>query len=128
MKYLLLMLLSLDLNAKLDLTIPEQPAVDIPPKEFILKWGDYNEPPTKNQIIFFWTLNALDVYTTYEGLKNPSIYEANPLLGNKPNLDNLLIQKAIVAGFISKNSNKNYITFMNIGLTLTVINNYNIAK
>ena len=128
MKYLLLMLLSLDLNAKLDLTIPEQPAVDIPNKEFILKWGDYNEPPTKNQIIFFWTLNALDVYTTYEGLKNPSIYEANPLLGNKPNLDNLLIQKAIVAGFISKNSNKNYITFMNIGLTLAVINNYNIAK
>ena len=128
MKYLLLMLLSLTLNAELDLTIPEQPAVDIPNKEFILKWGDYNEPPTKNQIIFFWTLNALDVYTTYEGLKNPSIYEANFLLGNKPNLDNLLIQKAIVAGFISKNSNKNYITFMNIGLTLTVINNYNIAK
>jgi len=128
MKYLLLMLLSLTLNAELDLTIPEQPAVDIPNKEFILKWGDYNEPPTKNQIIFFWTLNALDVYTTYEGLKNPSIYEANPLLGNKPNLDNLLIQKAIVAGFISKNSNKNYITFMNIGLTLIVINNYNIAK
>ena len=128
MKYIFLLLLSLTLNAELDLTIPEQPAVDIPNKEFILKWGDYNEPPTKNQIIFFWTLNALDVYTTYEGLKNPSIYEVNPLLGNKPNLDNLLIQKAIVAGFISKNSNKNYITFMNIGLTLIVINNYNIAK
>ena len=128
MKYIFLLLLSLTLNAELDLTIPEQPAVDIPNKEFILKWGDYNEPPTKNQIIFFWTLNALDVYTTYEGLKNPSIYEANLLLGNKPNLDNLLIQKVIVAGFISKNSNKNYITFMNIGLTLIVINNYNIAK
>ena len=128
MKYLLLLFLSLGLNAELDLTIPEQPTVDIPDKEFIFNWGDYNEPPTKNQIIFFWTLNALDVYTTYEGLKNPSIYEANFLLGNKPNLDNLLIQKAIVAGFISKNSNKNYITFMNIGLTLAVINNYNIAK
>jgi len=128
MKYIFLLLLSLTLNAELDLIIPEQPAVDIPNKEFILKWGDYNEPPTKNQIIFFWTLNALDVYTTHEGLKNSSIYEANPLLGNKPNLDNLLIQKAIVAGFISKNSNKNYITFMNIGLTLIVINNYNIAK
>ena len=127
MKYLLL-LLSLGLNAELNLTIPEQPAVDIPPKEFILNWGDYNEPPTKNQIIFFWTINALDVYTTYEGLKNPNIFEVNPLLGNKPNLDNLLIQKAIVAGFISKNSNKHYITFLNVGLTLVVINNYNIVK
>jgi hypothetical protein len=128
MKYLLLLLLSLGLKAELDLTIPEQPAVYIPDKKFLLKWGDYNEPPTKNQIIFFWTINALDVYTTYEGLKNPNISEVNPLLGKKPNLDNLLIQKAIVAGFISKNSNKNYITFLNVGLTLVVINNYNIAK
>jgi len=128
MKYLLLLLLSLGLKAELDLTIPEQPAADIPDKKFLLKWGDYKEPPTKNQIIFFWTINVLDVYTTYEGLKNPNISEVNPLLGKKPNLDNLLIQKAIVAGFISKNSNKNYITFLNVGLTLAVINNYNITK
>ena len=128
MKYLFLLLLSIGLKAELDLTIPEQPAVYVPPKEFIFNLGDYNEPPTRNQIIFFWTINALDVYTTYEGLKQPGIVEGNPLLGDKPHLDNLLIQKAIVAGFISKNSNKNYITFMNIGLTLIVINNYNIAK
>jgi len=128
MKYLLLMLLSLSLKAELDLTIPEQPAVYVPPKEFIFNVGDYNEPPTRNQMIFFWTLNALDVYTTYEGLKKPNVYEKNPLLGNKPHLDNLLIQKAIVAGFISQNSSKNYITIMNTGLTYAVINNYNIIK
>ena len=35
MKYLFLLLLSLSLKAELDLTIPEQPAVYIPPeKEF----------------------------------------------------------------------------------------------
>ena len=128
MKYLLLMLLSLSLKAELDLTIPEQPAVYVPPKEFIFNLGDYKEPPTRNQMIFFWTLNALDVYTTYEGLKKPNVYEKNPLLGNKPHLDNLLIQKAIVAGFISQNSSKNYITIMNTGLTYAVINNYNIIK
>lgn len=127
MKYLLL-LSSLSLNAGLDLTIPKQPAVYVPPKKFILNLGDYNEPPTRNQMIFFWTINALDVYTTYEGLKKPNIVEINPLLGNKPHLDNLLIQKAIVSGFISKNSSKNVITVINIGLGLTVINNYNIAK
>ena len=122
------MLLSLDLNAELDLTIPEQPAVYIPPKEFILNFGDYNEPPTKNQMIFFWTINSLDVYTTYEGLKKPNVYEKNPLLGKKPHLDNLLIQKAIIGGFISQNSSKNYITAMNVGLGLVVINNYYVAK
>ena len=34
MKYLLLVLLSLSLKAELDLTIPEQPAVYVSPKEF----------------------------------------------------------------------------------------------
>ena len=96
--------------------------------EFIFNLGDYKEPPTRNQMIFFWTLNALDVYTTYEGLKKPNVYEKNPLLGDKPHLDNLLIQKAIVAGFISQNSNKNYITFMNTSLTFVVINNYKTMK
>ena len=129
MKYLLLMLLSLGLKAELDLTIPEQPAVYIPPKkEFIFNLGDYKEPPTRNQMIFFWTLNALDVYTTYEGLKKPNVYELNPLLPEKPELEELLLQKAIVAGFISKNSNKNYMTVMNASLTFVVINNYNIIK
>jgi len=129
MKYLLLMLLSLGLKAELDLTIPEQPAVYIPPKkEFIFNLGDYKEPPTRNQMIFFWTLNALDVYTTYEGLKKPNVIEKNPLLSKKPELEELLLQKAIVAGFISKNSNKNYMTVMNASLTFVVINNYNIIK
>lgn len=127
MKYLLL-IISITLKAELDLTIPEQPAADIPDKKFLLKWGDYNEPPTKNQIIFFWTINALDVYTTYEGLKNPNIFEVNPLLGNKPNLDNLLIQKAIVGGFIAKNGSSNYITLSNAVVTLAVINNYHIIQ
>ena len=128
MKYLLLMLLSLSLKAELDLTIPKQHAVYVLPKEFIFNLGDYKEPPTRNQMIFFWTLNALDVYTTYEGLKKPNLIEKNPLLGDKPHLDNLLIQKAIVAGFISQNSSKNYITAMNVGLTYAVINNYKIMK
>ena len=128
MKYLLLVVLSLGLKSELDLTIPEQPAVYVPPKEFIINLGDYNEPPTRNQMIVFWTLNALDVYTTYEGLKKPNIVEANPLLGDKPHLDNLLIQKTIVAGFISQNSSKNAMTVMNTVLGVTVINNYSVVR
>ena len=133
MKYLLLLLTSLSLQAsldELDLTIPEQPAAYIPPKkEFFLNLGDYKEPPTKNQMIFFWTLNALDVYTTVEGLKKcSSCTEQNPLLPDRPELEELLLQKATVAGLISQNSSKRYIRFLNVTLTFVVINNYEIIK
>ena len=129
MKYLFLLLLSIGLKSELDLTIPEQPAVYIPPeKEFHLHLGDYNEPPTKNQMITFWTLNALDVYTTYNGVKKPNVYELNPVLPKKPELEELLLQKAIVVGFFSQNSSKNYIRFLNVSLTLVVIHNYEIMK
>ena len=131
MKYLLLLLTSLSLQAsldELDLTIPEQPAAYIPfEKEFFLNLGDYKEPPTKNQMIFFWTLNALDVYTTVEGLKKcSSCKEQNPLLPDRPELEELLLQKAIVGGLMSKHSSKNFITAMNITLTYAVINNYEV--
>jgi len=129
MKYLLLLLLSISLQSELDLTIPEQPAAYIPPeKEFIFNFGDYKESPTKNQMITFWTLNALDVYTTYNGVKKPNVYELNPILPKKPELEELLLQKTIVAGFFSQNSSKNYMRFLNISLTLVVIHNYEIIK
>ena len=79
-------------------------------------------------MIFFWTINAFDVYTTYKGVKKPDIYELNPLLPKKPKLQELLLQKAIIAGYISQNSSKNYITVMNTSLTLAVISNYNTMK
>ena len=133
MKYLLLLLTSLSLQAsldELDLTLPEQPAVYIPPeKEFFFNVGDYNEPPTRNQMIVFWTLNVLDVYTTHEGMRKCSTCEEqNPLLPKRPSLEDMLLQKAIVAGFFSKNSSKRYIRGLNVTLTYAVINNYDIIK
>jgi hypothetical protein len=129
MKYLLL-IISIGLRSELDLTIPEQPAAYIPPKkEFYLHLGDYNEPPTKAQMVTFWTVNALDVYTTYKVLKKcNTCTEQNPLLPDRPQLEELILQKTIVAGLISKNASKNFITSMNITLSLVVINNYEIIK
>jgi len=128
MKYLLLLLLSLDLNAELDLTIPEQTAITIPPKEFIFNLGDYNEPPTKSQKITFWTLNVLDVYTTHEGLKNPNVYEINPLLGKDPSLERIILHKIVFTSLISKYSSKRYMRGVNVVLTTAVVNNYGIIK
>jgi len=129
MKYLLLILSSLGLKGELDLTIPIQPAVYVPSKEFILNLGDYNEPPTRNQIIFFWTINTLDVYTTYEGLRKCiRCKETNFLLPDKPQLEELILQKAIVGTYIARNSSEGFINVINVSLGLVVISNYKYIK
>ena len=126
MKYLLL-LLTVSLHS-LDLTIPEQPAADIPEKEFLFNWeDDYNEPPTKPQLITFWVLQGLDVYTTHQGLKKcGGCKETNPLLSDQPELSELLLHKAIFGPLILNNSSKNQLTFLNGAIGIAVINNYEI--
>ena len=125
MKYLLLLLFGVSLQAELDLTLPEQPAVYIPPEPKLLNLGDYNEPPTKTQLITYWTLNVLDVYTTYEGMKKCSTCkEMNPLLPNRPELEQLILHKAIVATYMSRNGSEDFVNVMNISLSLAIINNY----
>ena len=129
MKYLIFIFSILNVSAELDLTIPEKPAVYIPPKEFIFNLGDYNEPPTKNQMIFFWTLNVLDTYTTYEGMKKcHTCKELNPLLPDRPELEELILQKAIIGTLIARNSSESYILAMNVGLGIAVLNNYKYIK
>ena len=125
MKYFWLLLFGISLQAELDLTLPEQPAAYIPPEPKLLNLGDYNEPPTKAQLITFWTLNVLDVYTTVEGLKRCSnCTEANPFLPDRPELEELILHKAIAGTFFARNSSENYIIVMNVGLTFAIINNY----
>ena len=127
MKYLLLSLLFSVYLQGLDLTIPEQLAADIPEKEFFFNWGDYNEPPTKPQVIAFWILQGLDVYTTHQGLKKcDGCKETNPLLSSEPELSELLLHKAILGTLILNNSSKKQITFLNGAIGLVVINNYEI--
>ena len=125
MKYLWLLLFGISLQAELDLTLPEQPAAYIPSEPKLLNLGDYNEPPTKAQLITFWTLNVLDIYTTHEGMKRClSCKETNPLLPNRPELEELILQKAIVGTFLTRNSSEDFIVAINVGLTFAVINNY----
>ncbi len=126
MKYLFLMLFSLGASADLDLTIPEQPAAHIPETKF-LHFNYYREPPTKAQMITFWTLNALDVITTYEGLKAfPNGYEKNPLYPKRPSLGQLVIGKAIIGSLVGNNMNKNTMYFFNAQLSLVVYHNYSL--
>ena len=129
----------------IDFTIPEEPyslhtksyysinhlepiePIEIP-KKYLFNFGDYKEPPTKTQYAVFWTLNVLDVWTTHRALKEcPNCREMNPLLPEQPKLEELILQKAVIGGLIHWQGSKDYMNFINMGLTFAVVNNYNIA-
>ena len=126
-RLLLLGLLCSPLYAELDLTLPPIPDEEI--VELEKKFRDnfnfieIKESPTKQQRIIYWTLNALDVYTTYEGLKNPNIAEANPIIGKRPSLEKLVVHKIIFAGLIGENLNTYSYTLINTALGIAVVRN-----
>ena len=136
MKYLFLLLISFNAYSfELDLSIPEEDIdwstvqlIEDKPK-YIFHFGDYNDAPSRNQLITFWTLNALDVYITNKAMKKcpRTCKEGNPFLPENPELEELLIQKAIVGGFMHYNSSEDYIHGMNAMLTLVVIRNWKIV-
>ena len=64
--YILLLILPYSIFAQLDLTLPEiseEDVIYIPDRKF-LQFVEIKEEPSKAQIITYWTLNALDIYTT----------------------------------------------------------------
>jgi hypothetical protein len=129
MKYIFLLLLTLPALSELDLTLPELPydyEIEIKEERY-LNLGDYREPPTNKQLTIFWTLNVLDVWTTHRGMKHsPLIKEANPILDDRPELEELILQKAVIGGLMHKYGSSDYIQFLNISLTWAVWNNYDI--
>lgn len=128
MKYLFFIFFSLPVLCELDLALPPLTAEEIkqiPPlkDEKFLQFYEIKEPPTKSQKVVFYTLNILDVYTSYEGLKNPNLAEGNVLLGKKPHLDELILQKIIIGGLIHQNASKNYMRIVNTSLGIVIMRN-----
>jgi len=126
-RLLLLGLLCSPLYAELDLTLP--PISDKEVVELEKKFRDnfnfieIKEPPTRKQRIIYWTLHGLDVYTTYEGLKNPNIIEGNPIIGKRPPLEKLIVHKIIFAGLLGENLSTYSYTFMNTALSVAIVRN-----
>ena len=104
-RLLLLGLLCSPLYAELDLTLPP-----IPDKEVIELEKKFRD-----------NFNFID--NTYEGLKNPNITEGNPLHSNKPSLEELVVQKIILAGLLGENLSTYSYTFMNTALSVAIVRN-----
>jgi len=133
-KYILLLLFTVNASALdltipgLDMTLPEQPAVNYEDLRFVeFQNLEFHNLSSKSDKIIFWTLNALDVITTYEGLKHSSnVYEVNPLYPARPSLGQLVVGKVIIGNYIINNLNSQQIRLINTSLTIAIANNYEI--
>lgn len=102
---------------------------EIPEERKYLQNLEYNEPPTEGQLRAFYILHALDVITTYEGLKSdPNVREMNFLFYNndRPSLGELLLFKSIVLPVIANGVNSEVMQTSNIMIAYAIINNYEI--
>lgn len=121
--------LQIDIKAAIEDTKYDPIEFDIPDKPKILQFVEYNDPPTKAQYTYFYTIHVLDLITTYEGLKsNPNVEESNIFFRNnpRPSLGELVLFKAIVLPLFGHNINSAQMTFVNTVTTAVVINNYEI--
>ena len=64
-------------------------------KDRIFKDLDWNQTATKKQWVFFYTIQALDIYSTHRGLKYNCIKEGNPLLPEVPSIGRMITHKTI---------------------------------
>ena len=95
---------------------------------------DFQEPIEKSHVITFVVLQMADVYTTYRGLKYDCVYETNPILGKNPNVQSMLLTKAIVLTPALKfDYDKGKLTpkimsEMNFLMSLVIANNYDVLR
>ena len=87
------------------------------------------EPISNTQIYTFVFLQLADIYTTYKGLQYDCVYEANPLLGEKPSVGKMFATKvAILTPAFQYDLEKGNLTpkilnEMNTLMTLVIFNN-----
>ena len=77
----------------------------------------------QKELYYFWAINALDVWTTNRGLKHPNVYEMNPIVGEDPHLDRLILFKLLWGNLILHTHEPEHIIIPNALITLAGINN-----
>ena len=76
----------------------------------------------KHQQILWYTLHALDVYTTHRGMDSPRVRELNPLLPSRPSFGELMLFKTIFLTYLHDMPTDTYV-FGNKVMTVAVANN-----
>ena len=92
------------------------------------------EPLSSSRIATFTTLQALDIYTTYRGLKYDCVYELNPIVGESPSVDRMVLTKATILipalhlDIRRGNLNDRVFDELNFLMAMVVLNNYGVYK
>tara|TARA_B100000519_G_C13831871_1_gene245348 strand:- start:16 stop:408 length:393 start_codon:yes stop_codon:yes gene_type:complete len=92
------------------------------------------EPLDPYRLSTFILLQVADVYYTYEGLKYDCVIEVNPLIGDHPSLDKMLITKTAVLipafnyDYQRGNLNNRAFDSMNSLMALIIANNINVVQ
>ena len=92
------------------------------------------EPISNTQIYTFVFLQLADIYTTYRGLQYDCVYEANPLLGEKPSVGKMFATKFAVLTpafeYDKKNGNLSprVLNEINALMTIVILNNTIVTK
>ena len=90
------------------------------------------EPITTKQLAAFGTLQLLDIYTTYRGLKYDCVREINPVIGEKPSVGKMFFVKAVaLTPAIRADLKNNRLTTQDLKeinglMLLVVLNNYDV--
>lgn len=97
----------------------------------IFKNINWQEEASTAQWYAFYTLQALDVYSTYRGLKYDCVKEANPLLGERPGIPHMVTHKTVFLSPIWALQHegvwtKQDLTWINTAGTLVFYNNYKV--
>ena len=85
------------------------------------------EEPTNADKIAFWTLQGLDVYTTYRGVKYTCIKEGNPLLDDTPTITDMVMLKYFTVGQYPPKTLRQYRMHNSFG-SIVVYNNYSLWR
>ena len=99
--------------------------------EYTHRW-ELIDHPTSFDWTLFVSLQLLDIYTTYRGLKYDCVEEANPLFGRRPTVSDMALTKfAVLTPAIQYdrkhgNLNKRTIRSTNTFMALVIGNNMNV--
>ena len=120
---------------ELDLTLPETP-FDFEQmnkdSKLIKDWEERNRlnffnvdlKPTKEQIRQSWLVNSLDLATTIYALETmDNVREGNFILGEQPEVAEVIALKLIVLPLVHQNSNTHQMVLINSLITAAVVNN-----
>ena len=131
---LLLLFLSFPVFADLDLTLPQEFDYEQMDRDskLIKDWEERNRlnffdvhpKPTKEKISYSWIVNSLDLATTIYALETmDNVKEGNFILGEQPEVAEVIGLKLIVLPLVHQNSNTHQLVWFNTAVTAAVVNN-----